>query len=100
VWSRLFEPDPTSKQTLTGSFVDWHLLDADSNQTFHFDAVSNPDSGPDPTSSYKQIETLYFFTFISSIASFNCFIFLISVIGDIIFSILDSIFEFLGKRKV
>ncbi len=42
--------------------MDWNRFHADSNQTFHFDAVSNLDSvpdsdpDPDPTSSYTHLK--------------------------------------------
>jgi hypothetical protein len=68
------------------SAVDRHRFDADPDPTFYFDV--DPDPDPYPTSSYKQVgKSKFFLTFIHSNASLHCFIFLISVIGVVIFSI-------------
>ncbi len=65
--------------------MDQHHVDADPDPTFHFDA--NPDSYPVPADSLTLAEKSYFFLLIHSSASLHCFIFLVSVIGVIIFNI-------------
>jgi hypothetical protein len=66
--------------------VDRHRFDADPDPTFHFDADPHP--VPDPTPSYTQVgKSEFFFTFFHSNASLHFFIFLISVIGVIIFCV-------------
>jgi hypothetical protein len=61
--------------------VDWHCFDADPNLTFHFEADPYPESG-----SYPKLENqkIFYFYFL---------IFLVSAIGVMIFSILDTIIK-------
>jgi uncharacterized membrane protein len=86
------------------NIVDRHRFDADPDPTFHFAAY--PD--PDPTPSFTHVGISDFFdifyslifliSFIYSTVSLHIFIFLVSVLGALIFNILDSIIQFSGKN--
>jgi hypothetical protein len=68
--------------------------DGDPDPTFHFDADPDPDtkSNPDPTLIFTHVgKSENVFTAISCL---HCFIFLVSVIGVIMFNILDSKLKF------
>ncbi len=70
-----------------------HCFDADPDPdpTYHFNADPDPDQDPeqDPSLSFTHVGKSVQ-TFIHSSASLYCFIFLVSVIGVIIFNILDN----------
>ncbi len=66
-----------------------HHFDAEPGPTFHFDA----DLYSDPTSSYTQVATSDFFTFIHSNAISHCFIFFIDVIDVIIFRMYSNLYR-------
>ncbi len=77
--------------------MDRHLVDADPDPTFHFDA--DPDLYPDRNPGFTHVgKTELIFTFIHSIASLHNFMFLVSVIGDIICNILDIRLIFLLEK--
>ncbi len=60
--------------------MDRHRFDADPDPTFYFDA----DPVPDPSSIYTQVRKS---EIVFDFSSQHCFIFLISIIDDIIFNI-------------
>jgi hypothetical protein len=82
--------------------VDRHRFDADPDPTFHFDADPHPDSEPDPTLGFTHVVMLGNQIFYSQHWQFTCFTSLISVLGVIIFIMLDStgtcIVKFSGKK--
>ncbi len=65
--------------------MDWHCFDADPDPNFHVDADPDPDwdhnnAGPqaDPTTTFTHVgKSEFFFTFSHSIATLQCFIFLL-----------------------
>jgi hypothetical protein len=86
--SQVGNPGEISNATLwkqsMPNVVDPHRFDADPfpDPTFYFDADPDPDPYPDPTQSFSHMFTA---------ASLHCFDFLVSVIGVIVFNILDRI---------
>ncbi len=78
--------------------MDRHRFDAgpDPDPTFYFDADTHP--GPDATPSFTFVAKSEFLFFTHSSTSLHCFmmmtfIFLVIVIGVIIFNILDSVWK-------
>jgi hypothetical protein len=69
----------------------------DPEQTFPF-FYADPDPDPDPAPSFTYFGKYELLKFIHSIANFRCFIFRISVIDFIIFSSLESLLSFSGKK--
>jgi hypothetical protein len=67
--------------------VDRHRFDADPDPIFHFDA-------------YPEWKIRIFFTFINSIVSLHCFIFLVSVINVKIFNNFDIVLKFSGNSII
>jgi hypothetical protein len=80
--------------------MDRHRFDVgpDPGPTFYFDA----DPDPAPTLSYTHVGKSEFFLLFTrtAVPVYIVFFFLLSVIGVIIFSVLDRIFEFVGKKIV
>jgi hypothetical protein len=77
----------------------------DPDPNFHVDADPDPNwhkndvaSHADPTPSFTHVGKSVFYTFCHFIVSLQCFVFLISVKCVIIFSILNTILKFSGKK--
>jgi hypothetical protein len=70
---------------------------SDPDLTFHCDANPDPDPGPNPCFTHAE-KSEKKFTLIHSCVSLYSFIFLASVIGVIVFHILDSILKFSVKK--
>ncbi len=81
--------------------MEWHHVDVNPDPAFHFDAYPALDSDPDLYPNFHTFRKKNnFLTLFTALLVYIVFIFLVIVVGIIIFNILDSILNFSVESSV